>query len=591
MEKISNTKKNIFNLFFILFIVVIFILLEVFLRIINFGINTEPFVKSNNIGNYIDNVYFVNKYYPYTKNIITSEGKNFFTEKKEKDTLRGFVVGGSTAQGFPYFTNQSFSKITEISLKKAGKNVEIINLGFSAMSSYYVADVSKKILKYEPDFLVIYSGHNEYYGTISKTTGGNYFTKKMYLFLKEFKLTQLILGFFVKNKTYEKSLMQHQFANRKIVKNDKFDSEIATDFIKNIESVVNLYNKKNIPVIIIEPISNLNDMPPFGGENDDLFKDFIKEYANVLKSNNLEEIKAFYQKRLANKDYDKNANIYFLDIFTKVLLKENVDIKEVMETKDLDTIPFRARNILVEKLRNFGTSNKYKNLHYLNLFDALFKEYGINIFSQNIFIDHLHFNMNGQMLVAKNLSKEIAKVFNIQNISPIDEYFATKETVYQSIYFLDLYKTYIDLRISDLVSAPPYSEMILPFKKPTFEDSEILKIESITKSSYENFNELFNVLLDYYMKNSNYDMLSQYLLAYSFINPADYHGFLNLGRFYKMIDKNQICFNYYLVSYLLSDRNYDIYNEIIEFLKSQQKDDIIKDFTKKYGKPKKRGNK
>jgi len=50
------------------------------------------------------------------------------------------------------------------------------------MSSYYVKDLAAKLRKYAPDFIVVYSGHNEYYGTIGALTGGNYFTKNLYLF-------------------------------------------------------------------------------------------------------------------------------------------------------------------------------------------------------------------------------------------------------------------------------------------------------------------------------------------------------------------------------------------------------------------------
>jgi len=45
-------------------------------------------------------------------------------------------------------------------------NIEIINLCLTAVNSYTISDFAKQVSKYEPDAVLIYAGHNEYYGAL-----------------------------------------------------------------------------------------------------------------------------------------------------------------------------------------------------------------------------------------------------------------------------------------------------------------------------------------------------------------------------------------------------------------------------------------
>jgi tetratricopeptide (TPR) repeat protein len=87
-----------------------------------------------------------------------------FTAKKEKGVFRIFSVGGSTAYGHPWRDPVSFSGWLRELLPKADPSGkwEVINAGGISYASYREAMLIAELVKYEPDLILVYSGHNEF---------------------------------------------------------------------------------------------------------------------------------------------------------------------------------------------------------------------------------------------------------------------------------------------------------------------------------------------------------------------------------------------------------------------------------------------
>ncbi|NDC87269.1 MAG: hypothetical protein EB075_00435, partial [Bacteroidetes bacterium] len=91
----------------------------------------------------------------------------FHPFRKDKgDRFRVVVLGGSSAAGFPYPFYYSLADRLEQKLQVAtpGVPIEVINLGMSAVSSAVLRDLMSDVRAIEPDAVVIYAGHNEFYG-------------------------------------------------------------------------------------------------------------------------------------------------------------------------------------------------------------------------------------------------------------------------------------------------------------------------------------------------------------------------------------------------------------------------------------------
>lgn len=87
-----------------------------------------------------------------------------FSRVKAPDGLRVFVIGGSSAFGFPWGAGRAFPRVLGDALQSAapGRVVESINAAAMSYGSHRLRLLVPEILSYEPDVLVIYSGHNEY---------------------------------------------------------------------------------------------------------------------------------------------------------------------------------------------------------------------------------------------------------------------------------------------------------------------------------------------------------------------------------------------------------------------------------------------
>ena len=54
------------------------------------------------------------------------------------------------------------------------KTVEVFNLGITSIASFAVAQVVKDALALEPDLVVVYTGHNEFYGIYGAEESARY---------------------------------------------------------------------------------------------------------------------------------------------------------------------------------------------------------------------------------------------------------------------------------------------------------------------------------------------------------------------------------------------------------------------------------
>jgi len=575
-------KKNIiFTLIYFFLIIFIILLVEIILRILNYGINTNIFIKAKYIPYYVENPYFINKYHPGFIKEAYSDERTIFNVKKDKNEIRCFVIGGSTAQGWPYDSNHSFGKISEVFINKLlegpfqkKERVNVYNVSYSAMSSYFIRDAAIKLLKYKPDFLIIYAGHNEYYGTFGYGSRGNYWTKNLYLRLKEFKIFQLLINILKIEKPLvdknNKNLMAQLFANKTFEYDEKRDKSIASDFIKNIDYVVKKYNRYKIPVIFVSPISNLISMPPFKGKDDDKYKDLIYNYLSVINKRDKEGILKFYKETEGIKD---NANILYLRAMSELVLKlkEDKDILlSFINAKDRDLIPFRARNILVDKLREYANSKKYYNFYFIDLEKEYFESAGLMGFTNNYFVDHLHFNFDGQFFLSYFIVKKFFEIHSYRDFGNLIEAYnsADIKKLKKFIFFTDLNELYVESTISSLTKKPPYDKMLISYSSPSLisSDNELLKdkelIETLNKE--RDWKNVFGIVVNYYLDKKEYNKAIEYVNSFIFSYPGKYEGYYKRAQIYELIGEIEQAKEDYKIAYLLSGKKKELKNKFVD---------------------------
>ena len=88
------------------------------------------------------------------------------------------------------FADKSTLRYPTKTISMPDKTVEVINLGISAVNSYTLFDQVDEIIEQKPDAILIYAGHNEFYGALgvgsNENLGGFPAFVRFYLKLQRF---------------------------------------------------------------------------------------------------------------------------------------------------------------------------------------------------------------------------------------------------------------------------------------------------------------------------------------------------------------------------------------------------------------------
>lgn len=367
----ANKKKNQNLLFWgitLLFPIILLLLIEGGLRLGGYGSSgRDLFIDMPSLKEYkLANPDFVGRYFP---SFVPQIAPNPFKEKKPENTYRIFVFGGSSTQGFPYNFYEGFSARLEqrLLMETEGLDIEVINLGMTAVNSYVIWDLSSRIMEYEPDAVLIYAGHNEYYGSFGVGSsqfglGKSVGLKRLIIKLKNFALYRLIENLMKpeKKETESRTMMARVVRESEIKIGDDIYEAGLKQFKNNIRDVIDDFSSNGIPVYIGNVASNLKDQAPLGDNEE------------------------------AISEYERGVELYNAGNIDSALI--------VFErSKDLDDTRFRApsaiNNIIYELSDEFNA--KVVDVRKLSIDSSR-----SHIPDNSFFDDHLHPNWRGHQMIA-----------------------------------------------------------------------------------------------------------------------------------------------------------------------------------------------
>ncbi|MGE5861926.1 MAG: GDSL-type esterase/lipase family protein, partial [Ignavibacteria bacterium] len=358
--------------------IIFLIVLEIFLRITRYGYDFTPWIDKVE-GKYVINSNIGKKYFTSGDFNPTTSG-DYFNIHKRANTFRVFVLGESSAEGFPFSPMGSFPRYIRRRLELVYPNtpVEVINLGMSGVSSYTFLDLLPDVLDQKPDLILIYAGHNEYYGALGvasmQSFGSSRILINLILYLDKFKTTQLVRNsihwlssiFSVQDKKPAGTLMSRMAKDQKIILNSELYYAGLEQFKKNLTDILRLTMEKGVPVIIGRLVSNLKDQKPFISINTAGYKTADEVYEKAkseLKSNNFRRADSLF--KLA---------------------------------KDLDALRFRAPEKMNKIIEDLGKEFHAAIVPIDSIFDSASPA---GIVGDDLIVDHLHPNVLGYQIMGK----------------------------------------------------------------------------------------------------------------------------------------------------------------------------------------------
>ncbi len=355
----------------------LFVLLEGGLRLAHFGTDLALFRRSLVKPGYCEINPQVGLRY-FAEGMQTGTTNDIFLVKKPDSCYRIFVLGESTAEGFPYQPGIMFSRILQFRLQDAfpRKRIEVVNTSLAAITSYALLDQADEIIRQHPDAILIYAGHNEYYGALgiaSVEFGGNIrWIKKLHLrlvHLRSYQLMQktvnLIFPKFSRSASRKATLMESIARGKAIDPYSKEQSAGIVQFRANLSELLEKCRKAGVRVILSEQVSNIRDQRPF----------------KSIASTGSPAAETVYEKARELErqgDYGTAKEYYY-------------------RAKDLDAIPFRAPEAINAVIHELGS--KYGDP--VIPMKAIFESHSPGgLIGHNLILEHVHPNVDGYFLMA-----------------------------------------------------------------------------------------------------------------------------------------------------------------------------------------------
>jgi tetratricopeptide (TPR) repeat protein len=411
---LSPRKKRIFRIIMFLLPVIFLAMLELMLRFFNYGGNLDLLISApGKVSNYeMCNRNVGKRFFYMLQNVLPGVQKDLILQKKPENGYRIFVLGGSTAAGFPYGNNVMFSRILNYRLADAfpGRHIEIMNTAMTAINSYALLDFMDEILAQKPDAILIYAGHNEFYGAMGvasmESLGKNRWMVNTLIKLTHFRTFLLIRDFigqirrwlgneFNKDTTakHAETLMERIVANQTISYGSNMYEMGKRQFEENLRDIYKKAKGDGVPVLISELVSNIRDQAPF-----------VSNAVNNGFSAN--EVYRLAQSLETDKKYAEAENEY-------------------ERAKDLDELRFRAPEEFNKIIHRVAAEFSSPVVPMKSYFE---KASPNGLVGDNLMIDHLHPNITGYFLMADAFfdamhdNKFIADKWDLSNEKPDSVY-------------------------------------------------------------------------------------------------------------------------------------------------------------------------
>ena len=537
-----------FRLVLILTPIFLLLLLEISARLISPASDTSLFIDTEYNPDYLTVNQLAGKLYFQGESFGAFGTQDVLRREKPDSTIRIFVLGGSTTAGYPYLYSGTFAAIMKGLLQQSypGREIEVINLGMTAVNSYTVRDFARECLRYDPDLILIYAGHNEFYGALGSASsqhslfGTNRTLTLLYLKLKRLRLYQLLQNTILKlqpkkHSQDSRTLMARMAQNQAIPYHSTLYRKTLTIFQRNLQDIINWTQQQQVPLLLGTLVSNLKDLPPFVSLHDprvnpQTVEALLKQIETTIDQQHYLPALNQLQDLLS---YDSTyANAHFLaGRCTEALQQFNQAREYYIKARDYDALRFRASSDLNNIIYQLARQKQV----YLTDIDAAFSAHSPNgIAGNNLLLEHLHPNLEGYFLMAKTFAQTILqlRLLNQKHPNlPTPQPLPPDSLIKNQIAVTNLDKQIAEYRMQILTSGWPFTSHTQYLTLEDFIPRSIVQEQALAVlKKTSNYEKAHVYLAEYYRKKGQLELALKeyYTLATTF--PINESPLLKMGR-------------------------------------------------------------
>ena len=355
-----------------------------------------------------------------------------FSAAKAANEYRIFCLGGSTVQGRPFAIETSFTTWLELSLQIAepGCKWEVVNCGGVSYASYRLVPILEEVLHYQPDLIIVYTGQNEFledrtYGHIKHRPAMVTRALESASHLRTFVLLrQLYLSESGQKRAKEpkdKPIVRDEvdaMLDRPTVldryrRDEKWRQDVIDHYRFNLRRLLLLARDAGLPVILMNPVSNLRDCAPFKTEHREgltedelrLFRELRNEAIGLYKH---DRARAVQLLREAVAIDDQHAGIFYdLGKYYDGMGEPERARQAYLRAKELDICPLRILEPMNEAVVTLAREAGATLVDVKKLFEELSDD---GIPGRDWLLDHVHPSILGHQRIAALLMGELERM-------------------------------------------------------------------------------------------------------------------------------------------------------------------------------------
>lgn len=376
-----------------------------------------------------------------------------FLAQKPLDEYRIFCLGDSTVQGNPYLTETSFTTWLKLSLQAAdaSRRWKVVNCGGISYASYRLTPILKEILRYEPDLVVLYTGHNEFLedrrfehirdrgavlnASIAAAARLRTFNllRAGYACLRGATSSAPQQGRPLLPAEVE-ALLDYRGGLEEYRRNEAWRQNVIRQFRFHLDRMAQLARQAGVPLVFVNPACNVGDMPPFKAEHRaDLDAEELARWEALFAAARGHFRRGSYNLHAAIAELEQACQIDPLHAGGWFTLAEcyrsTGRVQEAREAylraKEFDVCPLRILEPMNEAVLDAAQKSRSPLVDVRALFER-HSEHGIVGADQ--MVDHVHPTIEGHQRIADALAD---KLVELAIVRPAADWQQQKQQLYQ----------------------------------------------------------------------------------------------------------------------------------------------------------------
>lgn len=354
-----------------------------------------------------------------------------FLATKPPGGFRMFCFGGSTVYGHPYLGDTAFPKWLELELAGSdpARSWQAINCGGISYASYRIVPLVREVLQYQPDLIIVATGHNEfledrtYHAVKSRFAAWAWLQDRA----QALRVVGLARQWLARGRpeTATRDAAPNDSESLGPAVNTRLDNasgyasyhrdaewhkRVTAQYGDSVGTIVSLCQAARVPLLLVRLGSNLRDCPPFKSEHraglaPEREADWQAAFdlATGAEKSDPERALRYYREAAAIDGEHALLNFRVARLLDRMGRSAEA-LNFFQKARDEDICPLRIIGPVEQTLLRIATATRTPLVDAASL---LARRSPDGIPGNDWYVDHVHPTIGGHQLIARALAEQL----------------------------------------------------------------------------------------------------------------------------------------------------------------------------------------